>query len=95
VCINAEPVGDELVIEVRDSGIGIEKDDQQRIFQSFQRANDERLAVITGSGLGLALAREILRKHGGEITVESALNQGSTFTLRLPIHAPMELSSAA
>jgi PAS domain S-box-containing protein len=77
----------ELIIEVRDSGIGISEEDQQRVFEKFYRANDPRLGDITGSGLGLALAHEIVRLHGGEMTVESELNEGSTFRVILPIQA--------
>lgn len=74
-----------LNIEVSDTGIGISEEDQQRVFDKFTRANDARIGEITGSGLGLALAREIVRLHGGDITLESELNQGSTFRIHLPI----------
>lgn len=77
----------ELNIEVRDSGIGISEEDQQHVFEKFYRANDPRLGDITGSGLGLALAHEIVRLHGGEMSVESVLNEGSTFRVALPITA--------
>ena len=77
----------ELNIEVRDSGIGISEDDQQHVFEKFYRANDPRLGDITGSGLGLALAYEIIRLHGGEMDVESVLNEGSMFRVTLPITA--------
>lgn len=77
----------ELIFEVRDSGIGISEEDQKRVFEKFYRANDPRLGDITGSGLGLALAYEIVRLHGGEMSVESVLNEGSTFRFTLPIQA--------
>jgi signal transduction histidine kinase len=77
----------ELNIEVRDSGIGISEEDQAHVFEKFYRANDPRLGDITGSGLGLALAYEIIRLHGGEMTVESVLNEGSLFRVTLPIVA--------
>ncbi|MBX2852730.1 MAG: cell wall metabolism sensor histidine kinase WalK [Phycisphaeraceae bacterium] len=77
----------ELNIEVRDSGIGISEEDQAHVFEKFYRANDPRLGDITGSGLGLALAYEIIRLHGGEMTVESELNEGSMFRVTLPISA--------
>ena len=66
---------------VNDTGIGISAEDQEKIFERFYRAKDPRVAKITGTGLGLTLAREVARLHGGDITVESQLNQGSTFTL--------------
>lgn len=73
-----------LVVDVVDTGIGIDPDECERIFDRFYRANDRRIAHVTGSGLGLALAREIVRLHGGEITVHSQINEGSTFTVSLP-----------
>jgi signal transduction histidine kinase len=57
------------------------------IFERFYRAKDKRIEGITGSGLGLALAREVARLHGGDIAVRSQLNQGSTFTISLPARA--------
>jgi len=73
-----------LVVHVIDSGIGIDPEECERIFDRFYRANDRRIAHVTGSGLGLALAREIARLHGGDIEVESKLDAGSTFTIVLP-----------
>ncbi len=73
-----------LVVHVIDTGIGIDPEECERIFDRFYRANDRRIAHVTGSGLGLALAREIARLHGGDIEVESKLDQGSTFTITLP-----------
>jgi len=72
---------------VIDNGMGIAGDDIKRIFEKFYRATDARQAGITGSGLGLALARQIVNLHGGEIEVESKVNKGSTFSVRLPIVA--------
>lgn len=82
------------VLEFSDTGIGIDPREHELIFDRFYRAKDARLADITGSGLGLALAREVVRLHGGEITVRSALNQGSTFTVSLPLPA-VERKAAA
>lgn len=87
VSVGVDLSATELSIEFRDTGIGIDEKDQQRIFEKFYRANDPRLGDITGSGLGLALAYEIVRLHGGEMTVESVLNEGSLFRVALPINA--------
>ncbi|XAL98854.1 ATP-binding protein [Phycisphaeraceae bacterium D3-23] len=87
VRVNVEVSATQLTLEVTDTGIGISEEDQQRVFEKFTRANDPRIGEITGSGLGLALAREIVRMHGGEITVESVINEGSTFKAVLPIKA--------
>jgi len=73
-----------LIVHVIDTGIGIDPEECERIFERFYRANDRRIAHVTGSGLGLSLAREIVRLHGGDIVVESKLDQGSTFTITLP-----------
>jgi signal transduction histidine kinase len=77
-----------VVVRVQDTGIGIAPDEAQRIFEKFYRSKDKRVAKITGTGLGLALAREVARLHGGDVTVESQLDRGSTFTLTLPV-APL------
>ena len=74
-----------LTVEFSDSGIGIGAEDQKRIFDKFYRAKDPRVGKIVGTGLGLTLAREVVRLHGGEITVDSQLDKGSRFTLTLPI----------
>lgn len=70
---------------VADTGIGISREDQAKLFNRFSRGSDPRVAHITGTGLGLALSREIARLHGGDITVESELDKGSVFTLTLPL----------
>ncbi|MEO1237326.1 MAG: HAMP domain-containing sensor histidine kinase, partial [Planctomycetota bacterium] len=75
----------DLEFRVTDTGIGIDESELSKVFEKFYRADDQRLRDIGGSGLGLALAREVIRLHGGDITAESVLNQGSTFTLRLPL----------
>jgi signal transduction histidine kinase len=74
-------------VAVKDTGIGISSEDAERIFERFYRAKDARVSKITGTGLGLTLAKEVARLHGGDVTVESQLNQGSTFTLTLPLKA--------
>ncbi|HEY8492133.1 MAG TPA: HAMP domain-containing sensor histidine kinase [Dehalococcoidia bacterium] len=73
-------------IVVRDTGPGIPEEDLPHIFERFYRANGRRRAG--GAGLGLAIAQWAARTHGGEITVQSTLHKGSTFTVRLPIHPP-------
>jgi signal transduction histidine kinase len=85
VTVAAETDGAALSIEVTDTGIGISPEDQEKVFEKFYRASDKRVAQLTGSGLGLALAREIMRLHGGDITLESQLNQGSRFTVTVPL----------
>ncbi len=73
-----------VVVEVRDTGIGIPPSEQQRIFEPFYQVDSSATRRFGGAGLGLALAREIATLHGGEISVASAERRGSTFTLRIP-----------
>jgi signal transduction histidine kinase len=76
-----------LTVDVMDTGIGIASEECELIFERFYRAKDKRLTDITGTGLGLTLAREVVRLHGGDITVKSQVDQGSTFTLIIPLAA--------
>ncbi len=85
VTVVADTVKGDVVIEVRDTGLGIKPEEHEKIFEKFYRANDRRISGVTGSGLGLALAREVMRLHGGDLTVDSGIDQGSVFTLRIPI----------
>jgi signal transduction histidine kinase len=75
--------GPDLVVEVEDRGSGIAAADLERIFGRFERAGSASGA--TGLGLGLFISREIVRAHGGELSVSSRLGEGSTFRVRLPV----------
>lgn len=79
----AQQNGD-AVLAVSDQGIGISAADQERLFQPFARSEAVR-GTVSGSGLGLHITRQIIEQHGGQITVESKVGIGSTFTIRLPI----------
>jgi signal transduction histidine kinase len=72
-------------LEVRDQGIGINRKDQQRIFEKFYRAGDPLVHNTKGSGLGLSLVMHVAQAHHGTVTVESSPGQGSKFTLKVPI----------
>jgi PAS domain S-box-containing protein len=85
VAVNVNTTGKNLIVEVQDSGIGIAPEDAEKIFDRFYRARDPRVGKITGTGLGLTIAREVVRLHGGDITVDSQINQGSTFTMTIPV----------
>jgi signal transduction histidine kinase len=72
-------------LEVRDHGIGIPPNEQEKIFEKFYRCGDPLVHNIKGSGLGLSLVRHIVRAHGGDVQVESAPEKGSKFTIALPL----------
>lgn len=82
--IRARKEGDDLVIEVTDTGQGIPERRLEYIFQPFSRVDESRTRVTTGTGLGLAIARRLAKLLGGEVRVSSAVGVGSTFWLTLP-----------
>lgn len=84
VTISTEGRHREVFIAVEDNGPGIPEGDQRHIFERFYRVDKSRSRHSGGSGIGLALAREIVQRHGGSVDVISELGRGSTFTIRLP-----------
>jgi signal transduction histidine kinase len=76
---------DEVVVEVRDTGLGIAPEDQAHVFDKFYRVKSVQVSGIEGAGLGLAIVKSIVEGHGGRVWVESELGQGSTFSFTLPI----------
>ena len=73
-----------VTLAVHDTGPGIAVEEQELIFDRFYRGSPAKAGHIPGSGLGLSVAMKILSAHGGHVTVESQLDQGSTFTMWLP-----------
>ena len=74
-----------MLLSIRDNGIGIDSQDHGRIFEKFQRSDDETVQAETGTGIGLTTAREIIRQHGGDITMVSKKGEGSTFNVSVPL----------
>ncbi|MCI0579498.1 MAG: GAF domain-containing protein [Chloroflexi bacterium] len=77
--------GNYVVISITDTGIGISKENQKKIFDRFFRAEDAEVQRVAGTGLGLSIVRSLIEMHGGRIEVESTLGKGSTFTFSLPL----------
>jgi signal transduction histidine kinase len=85
VAASVSRAGDWATIRVSDTGIGIDQDVVDRIFDRFYRADEARNRDSGGAGLGLAIAKQLVEEHGGRITVESTPGKGTTFTVRLPM----------
>jgi len=85
VRIETHRCGDQIRVDVIDSGIGIAPEDYERIFERFVQIDGSMSRSFSGTGLGLALAREFARLHGGDLGVESELGRGSRFFLILPL----------
>ncbi len=79
-----------LFLKVSDNGIGIHKEDLNKIFEKFYRGKNAPRHTSTGTGLGLTLVRQIIEAHGGKISVDSKVGSGSTFTLILPLKNNIE-----
>jgi signal transduction histidine kinase len=73
-----------LTVRIRDTGVGIPKEDLNQLFERFYRVDKDRSRATGGSGLGLAISRQIVEMHGGSISVESEVDVGSVFEVRLP-----------
>jgi len=74
-----------IFLKVEDEGIGIGKDDQDRVFEKFYRSGDIQNSTIKGSGIGLTLVSHIAKAHSGEVILESGLGKGTEVTIQLPI----------
>jgi signal transduction histidine kinase/class 3 adenylate cyclase len=85
IAISAQQTGDRLSISVKDTGIGIAPEKQERIFEAFEQADGSVARVYGGTGLGLSVTRRLVELHGGTIKVESEVGKGSNFIFTLPI----------
>ncbi|WP_455584852.1 hybrid sensor histidine kinase/response regulator transcription factor [Bacteroides sp.] len=85
ICIKVFQEGEQVQVQVRDDGTGIQADYQQKIFEPFFQVPDSKATFQTGSGIGLSLSQSLAAKHNGRVMVESIYGQGSVFTLQLPV----------
>jgi signal transduction histidine kinase len=85
VAITNKRVGKLLILEVKDTGVGIPEEAKSRIFEEFYRAENARSLEKEGTGLGLAIVLNLVKQYKGEISFHSALNKGTVFTVRLPM----------
>lgn len=84
--VSAESEGNFVRISVTDSGPGISKEDQKKLFQAFSQVDASATRATGGSGLGLSISQELVNMHGGEIGLDSEVGKGSTFYFTLPFH---------
>ncbi|NTV63306.1 MAG: response regulator, partial [Oscillochloris sp.] len=92
--VDIRPATSSICFRVRDTGIGITPDDQARLFQPFTQIESNLQRHHEGTGLGLALVRRLANLHGGSVGIESALGQGSCFTITLPYQSPRQQEAA-
>ncbi|WP_327008729.1 ATP-binding protein [Dactylosporangium sp. NBC_01737] len=89
--LTAKPDGDQVVITVRDTGVGIDPAEQSQLFTRFFRGTFAVREAVQGAGLGLAITKTIVEGHGGEVAVDSVVGAGTTFTVRIPRERPLWL----
>jgi signal transduction histidine kinase len=82
-------------VNVRDTGLGISKEEMPHIFDKYRQTSTKATAGEPGAGLGLAIVREMVLLHAGRITVSSQVNRGSVFSVCLPIDPAQENQKAA
>lgn len=82
--VKSDTAGGEVVVSVWDNGPGIPPEDLEKVFEAFYQVDRHRTLNVAGTGLGLAIARRILQAHGGTMTVQSVLGEGSGFHLKFP-----------
>ena len=90
IAFSARPEQDDVVFRIHDTGVGIEPEDRERIFEPFWQAETKMHARVAGTGLGLPVTRQLVELLGGKVSVESTSGEGTTFTVRLPSRPPQD-----
>ena len=86
ITISTRLAGDIISIKIKDEGVGIKKDDFDKLFQKFSRLENHLTSKTQGNGLGLYITKQLVEKMNGEILLESEENKGSTFEVRFPVY---------
>jgi signal transduction histidine kinase len=90
ILVRGDVVGNWVDVSVTDEGLGIPQEELGRIFQRFYRGASDQVRSIHGTGVGLAVVKELVEAHGGSVAVESTPGAGSTFTVKLPARPPRD-----
>ena len=89
--ITTESKGDEVIIKVKDQGVGIKKEDSDKLFKKFSRIENHLTSKTQGNGLGLYITKQLVEKMNGNISFESVENKGTTFVVTFPVYNEEEV----
>jgi signal transduction histidine kinase len=95
VSVRVSVAGNDAVVEIQDTGVGIPSDEQERLFERFFRSSTATEQAIPGTGLGLTIAKTIVERHEGTISIESVEGAGTTARVRLPVRTLSAVAEVA
>ncbi|MBK5189262.1 MAG: hypothetical protein JJD97_13540, partial [Gemmatimonadaceae bacterium] len=93
VVVSVHPAGDNVRVDVQDTGLGIRSEDLEGIWEDFRQVDQSRTREFGGTGLGLSITQKLIQALGGSVRVESVYGQGSTFSVALPLQVSPRLAS--